>query len=160
MPQETLSGSSSWCLSLPEGSRLPSLMLSSPSHLTVFFLWKSLQAGNCRWNVLGCYGGSSVSHLLGCLSQPLLNEPWSPWLPLWFCQDCHSLDPHHHWCPLLLNVPSIQQAFSGGAGYPWVSSGGKKLVVLGLGGPSVVWVLGPWGNSIESSFSASQVALR
>ena len=28
---------------------------------------------------------------------------------------------------------------------------GKKLVVLGLGGPSAVWVLEPWGNSIESS---------
>ena len=36
---------------------------------------------------------------------------------------------------------------------------GKKLVVFGLGGLSVVLVLGPWGNSIESSFSASWVAL-
>ena len=37
---------------------------------------------------------------------------------------------------------------------------GKKLVVLGLGGLLVVWALGPQANSIESSFPASQVALR
>ena len=37
---------------------------------------------------------------------------------------------------------------------------GKKLVVLDLGGLLVVLVLGPWSNSIESSFSASQAALR
>ena len=29
-----------------------------------------------------------------------------------------------------------------------------------LGGPSAVWCLGPQGNSVESSFSASLVALR
>ena len=126
MPQEPLSGGSSQCLSLLEGSRLPSLMLSPPSHLTVSFLWKSLQAGNCRWNVLGCYSGSSISHLLGHLSQPLPNEPWTPQLPLWSCQDHHSLDPHYCQCPLLLNVPSIWQAFSGGAHDPSVSSGGRN----------------------------------
>ena len=106
MPQEPLSGGSSWHLSLSGGSRLSSLMPSSPSHLTVSFLWKSLQVGNCRWNVPGCYSGSSSSHLLGCLSQPLPNEPWAPQLPPQFCQDHHSLDLHHSWCPLLLNVPS------------------------------------------------------
>ena len=43
---------------------------------------------------------------------------------------------------------------------------GKKLVALGvdiliyLGGPSVAGALGLWDNSIESSFSASLVALR
>ena len=37
---------------------------------------------------------------------------------------------------------------------------GKKLVALGLGGLSVACVLGPWGNSMESSFLASWVALK
>ena len=37
---------------------------------------------------------------------------------------------------------------------------GKKLVVLGLDGPSAAWILELQGNSIESSFSASLVALR
>ena len=36
---------------------------------------------------------------------------------------------------------------------------GKKLVILDLGRPSAVWVLGPWGSSIESSLSASLAAL-
>ena len=56
-----------WHWLLPEGSGLHLSMLSPPCHLTVSFLWKSLQVGNCRWNVLDCYSGSSVSHLLGCL---------------------------------------------------------------------------------------------
>ena len=80
-PWKPPSGGSLWHLSLPEGSGLPSSMLSPPSHLTVSFLWKTLQVGNCRWNVLGCYSGSSISNLLGHLSQPLPNKPWTPRLP-------------------------------------------------------------------------------
>ena len=72
-------GASIWglllCLLLSEGSRIPSLMPSPPSHLTVSYLWKSLQVGNCRRNVLGCYNGNSISHLFGCLSPPLPNKP-------------------------------------------------------------------------------------
>ena len=75
MPWEPLSGGSSWHWLLSEGSRLPSPMLSPPCHLTVSFPWKSLQAGNCRWNVPGCYSGSSISHLLGYPLQPLPSEP-------------------------------------------------------------------------------------
>ena len=37
---------------------------------------------------------------------------------------------------------------------------GKKLVVLGLDGPLAAWILELQGNSIESCFSASLVALR
>ena len=37
---------------------------------------------------------------------------------------------------------------------------GKKLVALGLEGPSVAGTLGLLDNSIESSFSASLAALR
>ena len=43
-----------------------------------------------------------------------------------FHQGHHSLDPHHHQHPFLIDVPSRQQ---------------KKLVVLGLGGPLAVWTL-------------------
>ena len=46
------------------------------------------------------------------------------------------------------------------AGYPLNLLKGKKLVALGLEGPSFAGTLGLWDNSIESSFSASLVALR
>ena len=115
-PQEPLSGGSLWWLLLLEGSRLPLLLSSPPSHLTVSYLWRTLQADNYGRNVQGCYNGNSISHLLGHPSLPLPNEPWTPQSPPQFHQDYHSLDPHHHRHPLLLNVPSIQQAFSGVAG--------------------------------------------
>ena len=75
MPWEPPSGGSSWHWLLLEGSGLPSLMPSPPCHLTVSFPWKSLQVGNCGWNVLGCYSGSSISHLLGHPLQPLPSKP-------------------------------------------------------------------------------------
>ena len=114
MPWEPPSGGSLWHLLLLEGSGLPLSMLSPPSHLTVSYVWKSLQMGNCRWDVLGFYSGSNISHLLGHLSQPLPNEQWTPQSPLQLCWDHHFLDLHHCLHPLLLNVSSTQQAFQEG----------------------------------------------
>ena len=79
-PQEPPSGGSLWHWLLLEGSGLPSSMPSPPCHLTVSFPWNSLQAGNCGWNVLGCYSSSSAFYLLG--------HPYSP------CQANHKLFWH------------------------------------------------------------------
>ena len=75
MPWEPPSGGSLMCWLLSVGSRLPSSMPSPPCCLTVYFPLKSLWADNCRWNVLGCYNGSSASPPFGCPLQPLPSAP-------------------------------------------------------------------------------------
>ena len=50
--------------------------------------------------------------------------------------------------------------FLEGGWLPFSVLKGKKLVVLGLDGPLAVWNLEPRDSSMESSFSASLVALR
>ena len=152
MHWEPLSGGSSQCLSLSEGSGLPSSLLSPPSHLTASYLWKSLQVGNCRRNVQGCYNGRSISHLFGHLLLPLPIKPWTPQSPPQFHQGS-SLSGSSS-----LLASSSSKCAKCTAGFIW--SGwlplsflrGKKLVVLGLGGHQQFgfWSLGATLSNLPS----------
>ena len=57
-------------------------------------------------------------------------------------------------------MPDVQKAFLESGWFPLSFLKGKKLVVLGLDGPSAGWVLELLDNSSESSFLASLAALR
>ena len=87
-------------------------MPSPPCHLTVSFPWKSLQADNCGWNVLGCYSGSSISTSAWAsfttLPKWTTNSSVTPSILLGLSLSWSSSLPVH---PLLLNVPNVQQAF-------------------------------------------------
>ena len=61
---------------------------------------------------------------------------------------------------LLPIVPGVRWVSSVNGWLPFNFLKGKKLLALSLEGPSVAGALGLQDNSIESSFSASLVALR
>ena len=157
MPQQPLSGGSLWHWLLPEGSRLPSLMPLSPSHFTVSF-----SGSFYKWGIADemFWAATVVAPFLICLgvSQPYQTNHELLCYPFDSTGDCHSLDPH------LADISSSKCAkctasFPGGLvtlEFPQ----GEETSSPWVGGPSAVWVLRPQGNSIESSFSASWVALR
>ena len=162
MPWESLSGGSLMCWLLSEGSGLPlSLMLSPPCHLTVCFPLRSLQASNCGWNVPGCYNDRSISPPFGHPLQPFLakcpiNSSITPSILQGSLLSLSSL-------PLASPSSTCAKCTAGVFRMGWLHLSflrGKKLVSLCFGGLSAVWVLRPLDSSMESSFSASWVALR
>ena len=158
MPQEPPSGGSLMHWLLSEGSRLPSLTPSPPCYLTVSFPSKSLP-GAITDEMFSTT--TMVAVFLICLD--ILNSP---------CQVYHELF-HNSFnfariitlLVFIISTSPSSKCAKCTAGYfrmgwlPLSFLRGKKLVALSLGGVSVTCVLELQGNSMESSFSASWVAL-
>ena len=163
MPLEPPVGGSSWCWSISEGSRLHFTMCPSP--LSPFNCFLSLAAFISRAVTNKMFRTAAVIaalfiHLgIFCCSFQLNHEFIG-----------HSFNPIRVIVFLILALSSAPSSSSWtrhtvrflhvNGWLPFNFLKGKKLVALSLEGPYVAGTLGLWDNSIESSFSASLVALR